>query len=232
METFQISNILASKVLAVSIFSFIDKSPNMLQSGMILHICIYKRWTNSQVQISGKSGSRYDVDMMQNFFFFCWVRSSVLVTLCLIMHCDVVHTRFIEIDQEVFVCSSYDNLWKYNFVLRALQSCSNFHVVKFHHNGCMEIAFIAIFPQIFTSYFLSLEFLYFLVRFVFIQNSRRRHCVAFSHSTTSYFPPISVCLFVKMYRNSYIYILKPKSKKNVTLSNTIYQGHTVLKITI
>ena len=33
-------------------------------------------------------------------------------------------------------CCWHRNLWKYHFVLRALQSCSNFHVVKFHHNGC------------------------------------------------------------------------------------------------
>ena len=141
MGTFQISNIPASKVLTVSIFSFIDKSPNMLQSGMILHIL------------------------------------------------------YVEIDQEVFLSSWHRNLWKYHFVLRALQPCSNFHVVKFHHNGCMEIAFIAIFPQIFTSYFLSPEFLYFLVRFVFIQNSPAATALPFHTAQLLIFPPsLSVCL--------------------------------------
>ena len=92
MGTFQISNIPASKVCAGSIFSFIDKSPNMLQGGMILHILKVD-------QQPGRNFLRIQVNTVLDTYMYAAAlfqlcQKCVLINYYSIMHGDVVYTRY------------------------------------------------------------------------------------------------------------------------------------------
>ena len=90
----------------------------------------------------------------------------------LINFCSIVHGNiYLKYIRKCFLLLTQKSL-KVSFCVKGTSVLFQFSRCKVSSQWLrMEIALAAIFPQIFTFYFLSLEFLYFLVRFVFIQNS-------------------------------------------------------------